>query len=485
MPVGENAPTDGIVVPVHAANPDSAGRFLEFLLSAEVQPRIATLPTNNALLNNMSDPIHVKGADMIQRADMVLQAFDIITPKAMADKAMAILRRFMLKEVPVKEATALLEVARQEVFFGKVAVPVISPPGNSFSGSVNITMTTLTEGATIHFTQDGSPVTATSPIFTQSIVISEAGTHTIRAMATKRLMTDSETVLQVFVVVGHSRHMWPIIVGLGALLAVGVVVVCGVVLYRKKREVSRILKAAPTGDVTIVFTDVEKSTELWQRFGFVMGDALKTHNQVIRECIVAHAGYEVKTVGDSFMVAFGSPRDAVEFAVAVQRRLLQAEWPPDLANHPSGAWEEKDGVTVFKGFRVRMGLHQVQNVHCAFHHRPLLGASLAALSFLLKDQDPALRPPPPLPRLHAMCAPSPSANREPPSMGSHSSDRNNGGFPALPDPPWPSLNTGPHRHCLSISIVSTFHGCFGRGLGWLHVAGVVVQTWGGGGLFCV
>eukprot|EP00754_Rhynchopus_humris_P003526 Rhum_TRINITY_DN11852_c1_g1::Rhum_TRINITY_DN11852_c1_g1_i1::g.47449::m.47449 len=65
----------------------------------------------------------------------------------------------------------------------------------------------------------------------------------------------------------------------------------------------------PPGDgvtdpvASIVFTDIRGSTALWERSSSMMGEGMKVHNAIIRQCICRHCGYEVKTIGDSFMVA--------------------------------------------------------------------------------------------------------------------------------------------------------------------------------------
>jgi class 3 adenylate cyclase/tetratricopeptide (TPR) repeat protein len=78
----------------------------------------------------------------------------------------------------------------------------------------------------------------------------------------------------------------------------------------------------PEGTVTVLFTDVVGSTSM--RTG--RGDAaaqeiIHAHFDLVRQQIAQHSGQEVKTIGDSFMVAFASARKAVECAVAVQRAL--------------------------------------------------------------------------------------------------------------------------------------------------------------------
>jgi len=77
-----------------------------------------------------------------------------------------------------------------------------------------------------------------------------------------------------------------------------------------------------TATVTVLFTDVVGSTSL--RTG--RGDAaaqeiIHAHNELVRQQVEQHSGQEVKTIGDSFMVAFASARKAVECAMAVQKAL--------------------------------------------------------------------------------------------------------------------------------------------------------------------
>ena len=94
------------------------------------------------------------------------------------------------------------------------------------------------------------------------------------------------------------------------------------------------------GTLTLLFTDIEGSTQLLKRLGSARyGDLLSAQQRLVREAIAVHHGSEVDTQGDSFFVAFRSASDAVTAAVAIQRALAGHRWP--------------DGVAV----RVRIGIH--------------------------------------------------------------------------------------------------------------------------------
>ncbi len=99
--------------------------------------------------------------------------------------------------------------------------------------------------------------------------------------------------------------------------------------------------AAPDGTVAILFSDIEDSTVLTERLGDERWlEVLREHNSIFREQISRHEGYEVKSQGDGFMLAFPDPCEALDCAIEVQRAFAE---------------RERDGSG--ESLRVRMGLH--------------------------------------------------------------------------------------------------------------------------------
>jgi class 3 adenylate cyclase len=96
----------------------------------------------------------------------------------------------------------------------------------------------------------------------------------------------------------------------------------------------------PGGTLTIMFTDLEQSTsmvtELGERAAFRV---INIHNTVLRDQFREFRGHEAKRIGDGFLVLFASARDAMNCAIAIQRRL-------DEAQREAGA-----------PIRVRIGIH--------------------------------------------------------------------------------------------------------------------------------
>lgn len=100
---------------------------------------------------------------------------------------------------------------------------------------------------------------------------------------------------------------------------------------------------APNGTVTLLFSDIEGSTQLTE----ALGDRewmrlLREHNELVRAQLAAHHGFEVKAQGDGFMLAFASARDALNCAIGIQRALAEREGGPEL--------------------RVRIGLHTGETI---------------------------------------------------------------------------------------------------------------------------
>ena len=54
----------------------------------------------------------------------------------------------------------------------------------------------------------------------------------------------------------------------------------------------------PTGTVTFLFTDIEGSTQLWEKHPEEMKTALAKHDSILREVINSNHGYVIKTTGD-------------------------------------------------------------------------------------------------------------------------------------------------------------------------------------------
>ncbi|PNH10934.1 Receptor-type adenylate cyclase A [Tetrabaena socialis] len=81
------------------------------------------------------------------------------------------------------------------------------------------------------------------------------------------------------------------------------------------------MSAAPTygRKTTLMITDIQDSTRMWEQLDeSVMNGALNLHNRCIRQLLPKYGAYECHTEGDSFILAFSSPLDAVQCALEIQ-----------------------------------------------------------------------------------------------------------------------------------------------------------------------
>ncbi len=91
--------------------------------------------------------------------------------------------------------------------------------------------------------------------------------------------------------------------------------------------------------LTFLFTDLEGSTRLWEKFPDAMKDALKRHDAILTTAIEASGGQVIKSTGDGTMAVFASAIEATAASLNAQRDLAREQW-------------SETGP-----LRVRMGLH--------------------------------------------------------------------------------------------------------------------------------
>jgi class 3 adenylate cyclase len=95
----------------------------------------------------------------------------------------------------------------------------------------------------------------------------------------------------------------------------------------------------PTGQLTLLFADIEDSTTHLAQLGERYGSLLNAVRRIERAATRDADGVEVDARADEFFAVFRSPLAAVEAALAIQRAMKVRDW--------------RDGRQV----RVRIGLH--------------------------------------------------------------------------------------------------------------------------------
>lgn len=130
-------------------------------------------------------------------------------------------------------------------------------------------------------------------------------------------------------------------------------------------EVERpdLARLAPDGRVAILFSDIEDSTALNNRIGDrAWARLIGRHARSVQRHVKDHDGQVVKSQGDGFMVAFASPVNAVQCAIALQHSLRR---------RPSG-------------IRVRIGIHTGKSVR---RGEDLFGRNVALAARVAAEAD--------------------------------------------------------------------------------------------------
>lgn len=102
--------------------------------------------------------------------------------------------------------------------------------------------------------------------------------------------------------------------------------------------------------ITLMFTDLEGSTALYEQLGDAAAYRLvRRHFGVLAETIRAHDGALIKTIGDAVMAAFATPEQAVRAALDIHDRIATFN-----ANYRSDAASKTGGEAAIG---LKMGLH--------------------------------------------------------------------------------------------------------------------------------
>ena len=117
---------------------------------------------------------------------------------------------------------------------------------------------------------------------------------------------------------------------------------------------------AAADTATVLFTDVEGSTDLRTRLGDARAQAILTElDRRVREQVEAHAGEVVKSLGDGVMASFISARSAVLAAMAIQEGGEDAPRIRIGINHGEVVREGDDlqGTAVHAAARIAAAAH--------------------------------------------------------------------------------------------------------------------------------
>lgn len=138
----------------------------------------------------------------------------------------------------------------------QVATPTFSPAAGTYNEAQNVTITCATGGATIYYTTNGSDPTTSSSVYSGPIAVS--ATTTIKAMAVKTGMTDSEVATATYTIESASSSTCTatfIFNTTAGLQALGIT--------PTGQEFNLENNSYVTEDVTLTSTDGSTATRVW------------------------------------------------------------------------------------------------------------------------------------------------------------------------------------------------------------------------------
>ncbi|MEO8664400.1 MAG: tetratricopeptide repeat protein [Ignavibacteria bacterium] len=94
----------------------------------------------------------------------------------------------------------------------------------------------------------------------------------------------------------------------------------------------------PTGYITFLFTDIEGSTKLAQKFPHTVQDILKHHHTIVNDIVESNTGYIFKKIGDAYCISFNDACDAVKASYDLQKKIKE---------------ESREGYDL----KIRIGIH--------------------------------------------------------------------------------------------------------------------------------
>jgi class 3 adenylate cyclase/streptogramin lyase len=145
----------------------------------------------------------------------------------------------------------------------------------------------------------------------------------------------------------------------------------------------------PSGTVSLLFTDIEGSTQLQLRLGVRYQEVVAEHRRLLEQAFAAHGGTVVDRQTESFFAVFGRARHAIQAAASAQRALAEHAWPDGVqvkvrmgihAGDPEVAGDRYVGLAVSRAARI-----------CASAHGGQVLLSSSARALLADDQQAQLR----------------------------------------------------------------------------------------------
>jgi predicted ATPase/class 3 adenylate cyclase len=82
-----------------------------------------------------------------------------------------------------------------------------------------------------------------------------------------------------------------------------------------------------TQSITVLLTDIQDSTWLWEHYPDDMEHVVPDHHQLAGASVGGHGGQVIKSTGDGILAVFTDAANAVAAAIDIERRVTSRTWP--------------------------------------------------------------------------------------------------------------------------------------------------------------
>jgi predicted ATPase/class 3 adenylate cyclase len=138
------------------------------------------------------------------------------------------------------------------------------------------------------------------------------------------------------------------------------------------------MNSLPSGTVTFLFTDIEGSTKLAQKYPEEWEDKRARHHTILRSAIELHNGYIFQIIGDAFCATFHTADDALQAAVESQKNLHNENWGNVIIRVRMGINTGKAEIQKSGEYQGYLAMSRVQRLMSAAHGGQTLLSSTTA-----------------------------------------------------------------------------------------------------------
>lgn len=203
-----------MVISATSQNPALAEAWLAYLVStnvsiARVKAGDIRIPSNVNAFSSISDPLTLKGANMLRNADYITGVGDrevLADFKAVYTPELVKFLTYNYTGDAIRAMLQRLETARVQVYLHQAAPPDITASSSTTTTTptdlistkpVWVNLTTVTGGTKIYFTLDGSEPSDAAELYQGPILIAQSGRITLKAVTVgDALMIRSSKVSQ-------------------------------------------------------------------------------------------------------------------------------------------------------------------------------------------------------------------------------------------------------------------------------------------------